>query len=111
MSSYLRFLSTISADNSSSPYKQLDTKEIQLLEYVLLANSSSKKLLVGDLIQLKKYGSQAVLHSKVKNLVALGYLKLIVNKEDGRKKNVEPTELAIEYESFMSDCLVKAVTR
>ena len=108
-SAYLRFLHCIDALDRMNPGKSLDATETQLLNYVLLVASKGDQTLVGDLLQLSQLGSQATLHGRIKNLVAMGYVKLTTDKEDGRKKFVEPTKLAMKYEAYMSDCLTKAV--
>ena len=110
MSIYLRFLSAVSADKSSYPYKLLDATELKLLEYVLLADSHSEQLLVGDLLQLKQFGSQVTLHGRIKRLVGYGYFKLVLDKEDGRKKHIILTKMAYKYENFMSTHLAKLVS-
>ena len=111
MSNYLHFLVAVSSDKTSNPYKQLDATEVQLLEYGLLANSRSEQLLVGDLLQLKQFGSQATIHGRIKSLVRHGYFKLVSDKEDGRKKHVVLTKLAHKYENLMSAHLAKAVSK
>ncbi|QWE26714.1 hypothetical protein [Polynucleobacter sp. AP-Ainpum-60-G11] len=102
---YIRFLNTIDALGRANPGRALDLTEIQLLEYVLLAADKGQTLLVGDLIHLSQFGSQATLHGRIKNLAVLGYLKLVADKADGRKKFVVPTKLAYKYVQFLSDCI------
>lgn len=92
---YIRFLNTLDALGRANPGRALDSTEIQLLEHILLAADQGQTLLVGDLIHLSHFGSQATLHGRIKNLVVLGYLKLIADKVDGRKKSVVPTKLAL----------------
>ena len=108
MSMYLRFLSILSTDNSSNPYKQLDATELHLLEYALLANSHNEQLLIGDILHLKQFGSQATLHSKLKSLVRHGFFKLVLDELDGRKKHITLTKIAYKYEDLMSAHLAKA---
>ena len=107
--SYIRFLNLIDALDRMNPGKPLDEIERGLLEHILRSAEESQKLLVGDLIHLNQFGSQATLHGRVKNLVAQGYLKLISDKVDGRKKFVVPTKMAIKYNEFMSKCLEDAI--
>lgn len=102
---YIRFLNTIDALGRANPGRALDSIEIQLLEHILLSADKGQALLVGDLIHLSQFGSQATLHGRVKNLVVLGYIKLVANKEDGRKKSVVPTKLAHKYIQFLSECI------
>ena len=106
---YIRFLNLIDALDRMNPGRALDYLEIQLLEYIMQQDSRKIPLLVGDLISLQQYGSQATLHGRLKNLVTLGYVKLLADKTDARKKSVIPTKLAIKYVQFMSDCLEKAL--
>lgn len=105
---YLRFLSAVLADKSSSPYKQLDATELQLLEHALLADNRDEQLLVGDILYLRKFGSQATLHGRIKSLVRHGYFKLVLDKEDGRKKHIILTKMAHKYDGLMSEHLASA---
>jgi DNA-binding MarR family transcriptional regulator len=102
---YIRFLNIVDTLNRSNPGRTLDCLEIQLLEYIMQQDSRNIPLLVGDLIGLSHLGSQATLHGRLKNLSILGYVKLVADKVDARKKSVIPTKLAIKYVQFMSDCL------
>ena len=108
-SAYIRFLNLIDALDRMNPGRALDCLEIELLEYIMQQNSKNNSLLVGDLIGLSHLGSQATLHGRLKNLSAQGYIKLISDKVDARKKFVIPTQLAIKYVKFMSNCLEKSL--
>lgn len=92
-----------------NPGKTLDGIEIALLEYVLRSSNEGKTLLVGDLISLKRLGSQATLHGRVKKLSSLGYIKLITDRDDGRKKYVLPTGMGWKYNQFMENCLINSM--
>jgi DNA-binding MarR family transcriptional regulator len=91
-----------------NPGKKLDSVEESLLDKIMLSFHAKQFILVGDLISLAKLGSQATLHGRLKNLSAMGYIKMVVN-EDGRKKEVEPTKLAIKRYEELSKYLKKAV--
>lgn len=108
---YIRFLNTIDALGRANPGRALDSTEIQLLEHILLAADKGQALLVGDLIHLTQLGSQATLHGRIKNLVVLGYVKLVVDKVDARKKYVVPTKLAQKYVQFLSDCIEASLNK
>ena len=110
-SAYIRFLNILDEQDRSNPSRALDCLEIQLLEYIMQQDSRKIPLLVGELIGLSHLGSQATLHGRLKNLSVLGYVKLVADKADARKKSVIPTKLAIKYVQFMSDCLDKALGR
>lgn len=47
--------------------------------------------------------------AEIKNLEARRYIKLVVSRDDARKKYVTPTKLANEYLEFLSSCLARAV--
>lgn len=106
---FIRFLNLIDSLDRMNPGKTLDEVERELLGYVLRSTNEGQVLLVGDLLQLNKLGSQATIHGRVKNLSALGYIKLLIDKEDGRRKFVTPTKMAFKYSEFMSKCLEDAL--
>ena len=106
-SAYLRFLNLIDALDRINPGKKLDYIEEGLLDQVVACAHSKKSVLVGDLISLSELGSQATLHGRLKNLSAMGYIKMGSN-DDGRKKAVLPTKLALKRYEEISRCLEKA---
>ena len=91
-----------------NPGKKLDSIEEGLLDKIILSFDAKKPILVGDLISLSELGSQATLHGRLKNLSAMGYIKMAAN-EDGRKKEVVPSKIAIKRYEEISKCLKKAV--
>ena len=102
---YIRFLNIIDSLDRMNPGRELDQIEVSLLEHIFRFEDKQEELLVGDLLSLKKLGSQATLHGRIKNLTSLGYIKLVGDKEDGRRKLVVPTKIGIKYIQFMSECL------
>ena len=106
-SPYLRFLNLLDAIDRINPGKKLDSIEESLLNKIVLASVAKQSILVGDLISLSDLGSQATLHGRVKNLNAMGYIKMAAN-EDGRKKQVLPTKIALKRYEDISKCLEKA---
>ena len=106
-SPYLRFLNLLDAIDRINPGKKLDSIEESLLNKIVLASVAKESVLVGDLISLSDLGSQATLHGRMKNLSAMGYIKMAVN-EDGRKKQVLPTKIALKRYEGISKCLEKA---
>ena len=107
-SCYIRFLNLIDVLDRINPSKKLDCIEERLLDKIILGFHAKQSLLVGDLISLSELGSQATLHGRLKNLSAMGYIKMAAN-EDGRKKEVVPTKVAIKRYEEISRCLEKAV--
>lgn len=106
--SYLRFLNLIDALDRMNPGKKLDCIEESLLDKIVGCAHSKESVLVGDLIALSDLGSQATLHGRLKNLSAMGYIKMVAN-DDGRKKEVVPTKLALKRYEEISKCLEKAM--
>lgn len=107
-SPYIKFLNLIDAIDRINPGKKLDNIEENLLDKIVTCAQAKQAVLVGDLISIADLGSQATLHGRLKNLSAMGYIKMAAN-EDGRKKEVLPTKMALKrYEEF-SKCLEKAV--
>lgn len=106
--SYLRFLNLMDALDRINPGKKLDCLEESLLDRIVLASYAKNPVLVGDLISLSELGSQATLHGRLKNLSAMGYIKMAANV-DGRKKEVVPTKMALKRYEEISKCLEKAV--
>lgn len=101
-------MNLIDALDRINPGKKLDSTEESLLDRIVLSFYANHSLLVGDLISISELGSQATLHGRLKNLSAMGYIKMAAN-EDGRKKEVVPTKMAIKRYEEMSKCLEKAV--
>jgi hypothetical protein len=107
-SCYIRFLNLIDALDRMNPGKKLDSVEESLLDKIILSFHENQSILVGDLISLSELGSQATLHGRLKNLSALGYIKMAAN-QDGRKKEVVPSKMALKRYEELSKCLEKAV--
>ena len=106
-SCYIRFLNLINALDRMNPGKKLDSTEESLLDRIVLSFHAKQAILVGDIISISELGSQATLHGRLKNLSALGYIKMAAN-EDGRKKEVVPTKIALKRYEEISKCLEKA---
>jgi hypothetical protein len=105
---YIRFLNLLDVLDRINPGKKLDSVEEGLLNKIVLCAHQGQVILVGDLISLAEFGSQATLHGRLKNLRAMGLIEMNAD-EDGRKKHVVPTKLAIKRYEELSKCLEKAV--
>ena len=105
--SYIRFLNLLDALDRINPSKKLDSIEESLLDKIVNCSYLKESVLDGDLISLAELGSQATLHGRLKNLSAVGYIKM-ASSTDGRKKEVLPTKLAIKRYEEISKCLEKA---
>jgi DNA-binding transcriptional ArsR family regulator len=105
---YIRFLNLIDVLDRINPGKKLDATEESLLNKIVLSAHQGQVILVGDLISLAEFGSQATLHGRLKNLRAMGLIDMVA-EEDGRKKHVVLTKLAMKRYEELSKCLEKAV--
>ncbi len=105
---YIRFLNLLDVLDRINPGKKLDSVEEGLLNKIVLSAHQGQVILVGDLISLAELGSQATLHGRLKNLRAMGLIEMTAD-EDGRKKHVMPTKLAMKRYEELSKCLEKAV--
>ena len=106
-SPYIKFLNLIDAIDRINPGKKLDCIEESLLDKIVSCAHVKQAILVGDLISMADLGSQATLHGRLKNLSAMGYIKMAANA-DGRKKEVLPTKIALKRYEEISKCLEKA---
>lgn len=107
-SPYIKFLNLIDAIDRMNPGKKLDYIEESLLDKIVSCANANQAILVGDLISIADLGSQATLHGRLKNLSAMGYIKMAANA-DGRKKEVLPSKMALRRYEEISKCLEKAV--
>ncbi len=107
-SPYIKFLNLLDALDRINPGKKLDCIEESLLDKVVTYAHAKQAILVGDLISIADLGSQATLHGRLKNLSAMGYIKMAANA-DGRKKEVLPTKIALKRYEEISKCLEKVM--
>ena len=108
LSPYIKFLNLLDALDRINPGKKLDSIEESLLDKVVASAHAKQAILVGDLISIAELGSQATLHGRLKNLSAMGYIKMAANA-DARKKEVLPTKIALKRYEEISKCLEKAM--
>lgn len=104
---YIRFLNLVAVMTAKSKIRSLDSIEKMLLNQIMIDDDLGNLILVGDLINLSSFGSQATLHGRLKNLHAIGYIRL-VEQEDARRKRVTPTNQAYKRIALLSDCMVQA---
>jgi len=100
--SYFRFLELFNLIADIKQRINLDKIEILLLDHIALALSQNTDLFVKDLITLSTIGSLATLHSRLKSLVVRGYIRLITDDDDNRKKHVVLTVKAQKYYENLS---------
>ncbi len=109
MPAYLRFLHLAEAFDQMNPHKGLDHVEKQLLDRLIEAYYKNQFPLMGEFTGFKNIGSQATLHSRIKSLIAKGYIDLVADDDDSRKKHLVPTRLSLTFYNQLSDALIKVV--
>ena len=105
--SYIRFLKMIDTFDNIKSADQLDSIEESLLDHIALTMFKDQEMLVMDLIGLESLGSKATLHKRIKKLVIKGYIQLIIDTQDERKKNVVLTPKAYRYYERLSQLIDK----
>ncbi|QWD89986.1 hypothetical protein [Polynucleobacter sp. MWH-Braz-FAM2G] len=105
---YLRFVQLAESFDQMNLSSKLDHVERELLDRLITAYYNNEFPLMGDLTALKTIASQATLHARIKSLIAKGFIDLVADDDDSRKKHLVPTNLALMFYQNLSDALVKA---
>lgn len=72
------------------------SKECIILREIAYSYLRQSPLKVRDLLDKSSIASPATIHKAMKCLIAKGFLKMEVDKDDGRIKYLEPTSRAIK---------------
>jgi tRNA uridine 5-carbamoylmethylation protein Kti12 len=104
---YFRFLNLVRSIEELPDFPKLDATENELLNMVASQWKKGERLLVSDAIAMRQIGSPATLHARLKQLREKDMINYVI-ETDGRKKYIEPTDMALKYFSQISDCMVQA---
>ena len=104
---YFRFLNLVRSIEDLPNFPKLDATENQLLNMVATQWKKGERLLVSDAIAMRQIGSPATLHARLKQLRDKEMINYVI-ETDGRKKYIEPTDVALRYFLQISDCMVQA---
>lgn len=110
-SPYVALFKQIQKWNLDNQKIAIDPIEEQILYRALISEYDNEILYVSDLVRAKEIGSQATIHGRIKRLVNLGYLNLIICDADNRKKIIEPTQAAINFDQQRSIFLLMAANK
>lgn len=106
---YARFLNLSKALQENS-YPDLDVDLCALLESVFLHTSQTQSFYtVSDLIARSDLSSPATLHSRLKKLIAMQYLELVSDRQDGRIKYVTLSSRGRQYFEHLDQSLRKSL--
>jgi DNA-binding MarR family transcriptional regulator len=104
---YLRFLRLAESLHDSRCLPMLDPLEERLLVLIAQAGQQQKRLCVRDMMAKSELGSPAMLHRRLKSMREKGWIWL-ADTEDGRRKQLELTQDALQYFDKLSTCMLKA---
>jgi len=104
---YFRFLNLVRSIEELPDFPKLDATENELLNVVATQWKKGERLLVSDAIAMRQIGSPATLHARLKQLRDKEMINYVI-ETDGRKKYIEPTDVALKYFAQISDCMVQA---
>jgi len=100
-----RVKNVIGAVEDSTGFGTLDPTSKDILEFVARAELDEHEIFVADVIRHRDLGSVANLHGRLTSLVQLGWLVLLPEPSDGRRKRVQLSSLARSAYNKMSSKL------
>lgn len=104
-----RVKNVIAAVEESTGLDALDPTSKDILEYVARAELDTREIFVADVIRHRDLGSVANLHGRLSSLVELGWLGLLPEPSDGRRKRVILSQAARSAYNKMSTKLENAL--
>ena len=104
-----RVKNVIAAVEESTGFDTLDPTSKNILEYVARAELEDREIYVADVIRHRDLGSVANLHGRLSTLVHLGWLTLLPEPTDGRRKRVILAQPARSAYNKMSSKLENAL--
>lgn len=107
---YLQFLQFAEALRAHAPLPHLDPLEERLLSLIAQAGERQQRLCVRDMMSKSELGSPAMLHKRLKSMREKGWIWL-ADTEDGRRKQLELTQEALQYFDKLSHCMLQAAQK
>lgn len=102
-----RMRGVIKAVENDVGASSLDYLSLSILNRVGDAHLVGETLIVGDIIGNEAFGSPATAHGRLKKLVKQGWLKLIDDPEDGRRKILRLSDKSVRMFNKMSAGILK----
>jgi DNA-binding MarR family transcriptional regulator len=97
-----RLKNVLRAAEADSGAGTLDPLSLEILGRVGDAHIAQETLIVGDIISNDAYGSPATAHGRIKKLAKQGWLRLIDDPADGRRKILKLSDKAVRMYNKMS---------
>jgi DNA-binding MarR family transcriptional regulator len=85
----------------------LDPLSLAILSRVGDAQITDETLIVGDIIGNEVFGSPATAHGRLKKLTKQGWLKLVDDPQDGRRKILRLSDKAVRMYNKISSGILK----
>ncbi|GAB3456232.1 hypothetical protein GCM10027321_09840 [Massilia terrae] len=104
---FLRFLQLAEAVRGLPSLPALDPLEERILMLVARAGQDQQRLSVRDMMAKHELGAPATVHTRLKSMREKGWI-MLADTEDGRRKQVELTQAALQHFDKLSQCMVKA---
>lgn len=104
---FLRFLQLAEAVRGLPSLPALDPLEERILMLVARAGQEQQRLSVRDMMAKHELGAPATVHTRLKSMREKGWI-MLADTEDGRRKQVELTQAALQHFDKLSQCMVKA---
>lgn len=102
-----RMKGVMRAIENDSGAAALDGLSLEILSRVGDAQTADEILIVGDIIGNDAFGSPATAHGRLKKLTKQGWLKLVDDTQDGRRKILRLSDKSVRMFNKMSTSVLK----
>lgn len=106
-----RMKSAMRAAEADAGAAVLDSLSLEILSRIGEAQLADEVLIVGDIIGNEAFGSPATAHGRLKKLSKQGWLKLVDDPADGRRKILRLSDKAVRMYNKMSSAMLKLTQR
>lgn len=108
--SFFTYQQLSSLNSKNHLISKLDNVQQEILVKVVDAFVHDSPLGISDLMSYRNIASPATIHSRLKKMIAIGFIDVILDKDE-RCKRLIPTALAKEYYEQESSLMEQALDR
>lgn len=102
-----RMKSAMRAAEADAGAAMLDSLSLDILSRIGDAQLVEEVLIVGDIIGNEAFGSPATAHGRLKKLTKQGWVKLVDDPVDGRRKILRLSDKSVRMYNKMSAAILK----